>query len=183
MPWPAMALVIESSLGGDRVTPIVRQAVSRLNPRVLLPVPAVLSQTFDDALGQPRLRAWLVNVFAATALLLAAIGLYGTIAFAIEQRRNELAIRLVLGASARQTRSLVMRDGLAIAVAGTILGAAAAFVATRLVSGLLFGISAFDPISIALAATLLIGVAALASYLPARRVDRIDAVKAMKASG
>jgi putative ABC transport system permease protein len=183
MPWPAMALVIQSPLGADRVAPIVRQAVSRLNPRVLLPVPAVLSQTFDDALGQPRLRAWLVNVFAATALLLASIGLYGTIAFAIEQRKNELAIRLVLGASAWQTRSLVMRDGLAIAAGGTILGAVAAFVAMRLVSGLLFGISAFDPVTVALAAMLLIGIAALASYLPARRIDRIDAVKAINASG
>jgi ABC-type antimicrobial peptide transport system permease subunit len=183
MPWPAMALVIQSSLAADSVTPIVRQVASGLNPRVLLPVPTLLNRTFDDALGQPRLRAWLVNVFAATALLLAAIGLYGTIAFAVEQRKNELAIRLVLGASAWQTRSLVMRDGLATAAAGTIAGAVAAFVATRLVSGLLFGIGAFDPISVALAAMLLIGAAALASYLPTRRVDRIDAVKAINASG
>jgi predicted permease len=183
MPWPAMALVVRSPLGADRVTPIVRQAVSRLNPRVLVPVPAELRQTFDDALGQPRLRAWLVNVFAITALLLASIGLYGTIAFAIVQRKSELAIRLVLGATARQARGLVMRDGLTIAAVGTALGAMTAWAATRLVSGLLFGIGAFDLATVAAVASLLVGVSALASYLPARRVDRIDAVRAMNATG
>ena len=183
MPWPAMALVVRSALGADRVAPIIRQTVGRLNPRVLVPVPVELRQTFDDALGQPRLRAWLVNVFAVTALLLASIGLYGTIAFAIEQRKNELAIRLVLGATARQARGLVMRDGLTIAAAGTALGAATAWAVTRLVSGLLFGIGAFDLATVAAVAVLLVGVSALASYLPARIVDRIDAVRAMNVTG
>jgi putative ABC transport system permease protein len=182
MPWPAMALVMRTPLGADAVAATVRDAVRRLNPGVIVPAPAEMARAQDEALGQPRLRAWLLAVFAATALLLASIGLYGTIAFAIHQRRSELAIRLVLGATPGQTRGLVMHDGLVLAAGGTALGAVAAFVLTRLLSTLLFGVGAFDAATVGVVAGLLFGVSALASYLPARRVHRLDALAAINAT-
>jgi len=120
-----------------------------------------------------------LSLFALTALVLAAIGLYGTIAFSVEQRRRELGLRLALGATPRGARSLVMREGLSLAVAGVSLGVVCAFGLTRLVASLLFDVSAFDPATIGVVACLLLGVSALSCYLPARRASRIDPLKAL----
>jgi putative ABC transport system permease protein len=177
MPWPAMALVIRTSLRASDAATVVRAAVASLDPTLPVPIPIELTQALDEALGQPRLRAWLLAVFACAALMLAAIGLYGTVAFAVQQRRGELAIRLVLGATARQTRALVLREGLAVSLAGTAAGALAAIPLTRLVSTLLFGVSAFDIPTVVSVGAVLLAVSAAAAYLPARSIDRLDPVR------
>jgi len=182
MPWPAMAMVVRTSLPPDQLAATVRGAVRQLNPRAIVPAAAEMNQMLDDSLGQPRLRAWLLGVFACAALLLASIGLYGTIAFRIQQRRSELAIRLVLGATTARTRGLMMRDGLGLAAVGTVAGALVAFALTRLLSTMLFGVNAFDAATVGAVAALLLGVSAIASYLPARRVVRIDPLSALNAT-
>ncbi len=180
MPWPAMVLVVKTSLGAEQIVSAVRARVRALSSTIATPVPSEMHQVLNDALGPSRLRAWLIVVFAATALLLAAIGLYGTIAFAVQQRQRELAIRVVLGATPGQTSRLVVRDGLALSVVGTLLGGAAAWPATRLLSTLLFGVGAFDPATLVIVAGLLLAVSAAAAYLPARRVVRIDAARVVQ---
>ena len=180
MPWPAMVLVVKTSLGAEQIVSAVRASVRALSSTIATPVPSEMHQVLNDALGPSRLRAWLIAVFAATALLLATIGLYGTIAFAVQQRQRELAIRVVLGATPGQTSRLVVRDGLALSVVGTILGGAAAWPATRLLSTLLFGVGAFDPATMAIVAGILLTVSAAAAYLPARRVVRIDAARVVQ---
>jgi predicted permease len=176
MPWPALALVVRTPLGLPRTAGIVRSSIRELAPTVAVPPGLTLEQAQSDALGQPRLRAWLVTLFAAVALVLAGIGLYGTIAFAVQRRQGELALRVILGATPGQVARLVVRDGLALAVFGTIVGAAAAYPSTRLISALLFGVNPFDLGTVAVVAGVLCGVAAAASYVPARRVFRLDPV-------
>jgi len=177
MPWPAMALVVRTSLHASAIAAAVRNAVSSLDASLPAPVPVELATTLDEALGQPRLRARLLVAFASAALILAAIGLYGTVAFAVQQRRSELAIRLVLGATARQTRALVLREGLALSVAGTAAGALGAIPVARVVSTLLFGVGAFDLPTTAAVAALLLAVSAVATYLPARAIERLDPLR------
>jgi len=118
-------------------------------------------------------------VFAVAALMLAAIGLYGTVAFAVQQRRGELAIRLALGATTRQTSRLVLREGLMLSLVGTAGGLVAAIALSHLLSGLLFGVSPVDPATIAGVAVLLVAVSAAACYFPTRSVARIDPVRAI----
>jgi putative ABC transport system permease protein len=179
MPWPAMALVVKTSLPSDQLSTAVRSAVWSLDTRMPVPVPREMRRAFDDAIGGPRLRAWLTAVFAVAALILAAIGLYGTVAFAVQQRRGELAIRLALGATTRQTIGLVLREGLTLCFVGVASGIVAAIAIARLLSGLLFGITAADPATIAAVTILLAAVSAAACYFPARSVARIDPVRAI----
>jgi putative ABC transport system permease protein len=176
MPWPALALVVRTPLGLPETASTVRSSIRELAPGVAMPPGLTLEQAQSDALGQPRLRAWLIGLFAAVALILAGIGLYGTIAFAVQRRQGELALRVILGATPRRVALLVVRDGLALAVLGTIAGAAAAYPSTRLISALLFGVNPFDLGTVTIVAGVLWGVAAAASYLPARRVFRLDPV-------
>ncbi len=179
MPWPAMALVVRTSLPAGEIAAAVRAAVASLDPALPVPIPIELTQTLDEAIGQPRLRAWLLTVFAGAAMILAAIGLYGTVAFAVQQRRGELAIRLALGATARQARALVLREGLALSLAGTAAGGLLAIPLTRLLSTLFFGVGAFDLPTFASVGAALLAVSAAATYLPARSVDRLDPARVM----
>jgi ABC-type antimicrobial peptide transport system permease subunit len=103
--------------------------------------------------------------------------MYGTVAFAVQQRRGELAIHLVLGATARQTRALVLREGVALSLTGTAVGALAAIPLTRLASTLLFGVRAFDLPTVVSVGAVLIAVSSAAAYLPACSIDRIDLLR------
>ena len=179
MPWPAMALVVKTSRPAEQLSTAVRSAVWSLDPRLPVPIPIEMRRAFDDAIGGPRLRAWLIGVFASAALLLAALGLYGTVAYAVQQRRGELAIRLAVGATPRQTSALVLREGVTLALAGVGCGVIASVAVTRLLSRLLFGVGPLDPGTIAGVAIVLIAVSGSACYLPARRVAAIDPMRAI----
>jgi putative ABC transport system permease protein len=148
-------------------------------------VPAArdLEQIVSAAIGQPRFRAWLVGLFAAAALLLAMVGLYGTIAFSVQQRTRELGLRMALGASPRQTTRLVLAGGLKLAMLGAALGIVGAVALTRLLAAMLFGVGVTDPTTLAMAAIGVIVVAAVACYLPARRVRRIEPLRALTDGG
>jgi ABC-type antimicrobial peptide transport system permease subunit len=116
----------------------------------------------------------LLGVFAGVALILASIGIYGVMAYLVNQGTRELGIRIAVGASQRNILSLVVRQGMVLAVSGVTIGLAAAFLLTRLIRSLLFGVEATDPVTFAGIACLLAMIALLASYIPAQRAARID---------
>src|SRR5205085_4480710 len=139
-----------------------------------------MDQLLGNSMAQRRLTLVLLASFAALALLLAAIGIYGVIAYSVRQRTHEIGIRIALGAQARDVFKLVIGQGMVPVVIGMAVGLAAAVVLTRLMSSLLFSISATDPVTFAVITLLLAGVALLACWLPARRAARVDPTIALR---
>ena len=162
------------------LTEPARMLVAGLDPD--LPVFRVRSmdQFAANVLAQPRLYVTLIGVFAAAAILLAAIGIYGVLAHGVAQRTREIGIRLALGARRGEVVSLVVRQAAVVALTGLVFGLALAFGASRLIEGLLFGVEPTDPLTYTAVALVLFGVAVIASYLPARRASRIDPIKALR---
>jgi putative ABC transport system permease protein len=148
-----------------------------------LPAPRVKSMeaVIAHALGQPRFILLLLNVFAAVALLLAAVGIYGVMAYSVTRRTREIGIRIALGAGASRVAALVVGQGLLLTVFGVVIGLVVAFATTRLMGALLYGVTATDPVTFLLIPPILLGVALLACYLPARRATRIDPMTALRA--
>ncbi len=139
-----------------------------------------MNQVLNATLGQRRLTMWLLGTFAGVALLLAVIGIYGVIAYSVAQRTQEVGIRMALGAERSDILRLVVGQGLVLTTAGVGLGLLGAFVLTRVMKGLLFGVSATDPLTFVGVALLFVAVALIASYLPARRAARIDPMMALR---
>jgi putative ABC transport system permease protein len=179
MPWTSMALVLRTSLPLDRINTIVRDAVHGLDATLPVPPARPLAQVRSDALAQPRFRASLVGLFAGAALMLAMVGLYGTIAFTVHQRTRELGLRMALGASPQQTMRLVLSSGLKLAGAGAAIGLAAAVASTRVLATMLFGVGPTDPTTLFVAPLGVVVVAGIACYLPVRRIRRIEAWRAL----
>jgi putative ABC transport system permease protein len=152
----------------------LRGIVRSLDPAIPLNDVRTLEEVVSSSVAGERFRTSLLTAFALIALLLATIGVYGVMSYSVEQRGAEMGLRMALGASPRDVLRLVAGHGLKLALAGVALGVMAAFWVTRLLSSLLFGVSATDPVTFASIATLLLGVAALASYLPARRATKAD---------
>jgi putative ABC transport system permease protein len=139
-----------------------------------------LREYVTTSVGPQRFYATIVGVFALVALALAAVGLYGVIAYAVSQRTHELGIRVALGATGKRIAGMVVGHGLALTLGGVVLGVAAALVVTRVLQTLLFGVSAIDPLTFGGVLALLLAVAAVASYVPARRAARVDPLIAMR---
>ena len=159
----------------------VRAAVRGVDPG--LPLAAV--NTMDDLIAQTtgprRFSLFLLGGFAALAVVLASIGLYGVMSYMVTQRSRELGVRLALGAGKGDVLALVLRQGVALALVGVVIGLAAAFALTRAMRGMLFQVGATDPITFVVVPLLLVGVALFASWLPARRATRVDPIEALRA--
>ena len=123
---------------------------------------------------------WLLSTFGVAALLLAAIGIYGLIAYSIQQRTREIGIRIAVGAESKQIQSMVVSEGMRLALIGVFLGVATAFGLMRLIAGFLFRVKASDPIVFTVVPIFLSAVALLAVWLPARRASRIDPIEALR---
>ena len=147
-----------------------------------LPVAEVrpMAEVIGSSVAQPRFRTALLSLFGAAALLLAAIGIYGVLAYTVAQQTREIGIRMALGANPGKVMRLVLARGLRLAGAGTVIGVLAALMLTQLLNSLLFGVSATDPLTFAAVAGLLLGVALLACYVPARRAMRVDPMVALR---
>jgi putative ABC transport system permease protein len=139
-----------------------------------------LDQHFSNAVALPRFNALLLALFAGVALLLTMVGLYGVMAYAVAQRRHELGIRMALGAEARDVLKLVVGQGIRLALVGVALGLGGAWALTRLLNTLLFGVGATDPVTFGLIALLLMTVALLACWIPARRATKVDPLIALR---
>ena len=147
-----------------------------------LPVSGVLSMTeiASESVSRQRFNMWVMTVFGGCALLLAAIGIYGLMAYSVEQRTQEIGIRLALGAQASQVRQMVVSQGMALAIAGMVIGLGAAFYLARLIASFLFGVTAKDPLVFAGVPILLMAVAFLSVWLPARRASKVDPLIALR---
>jgi putative ABC transport system permease protein len=162
------------------LTPALKRAISAIDPNLALGRVATMDERVAGTLARPRVNAVLLAGFAATALILAALGIYSVIAYGVVQRTRELGIRMALGARRDDVLGLVLRQGMAPVLAGLALGLGGAAVASRVLRGLLYGVGGIDPITYAGVAAFLAAVALLASYLPARRAALADPVVALR---
>jgi predicted permease len=151
-----------------------------IDPQGVLFEATTFAQSVDDELAPTRFAASLALVFAGLAVGLAAVGLYGVIAYSVSQRSRDLAVRVALGASRRSILRLVLRQGMALALVGIIVGAAAAFAVTRVISSLLYGVTPTDVTTFVAVGLLLVLVTLLASYVPAHRATRVDPLTALR---
>ena len=171
---PAMTILVRTGLSGSAIAPALRAAVRELDAGMPVPEIHEVASSRTSAAATARFNTALVGAFAAIALVLAVTGVYAMLAFSVEERRRELAVRLALGAGARDIVRLVLGGGLMLAAVGTAIGAVAAVAATRVMRSLLFDVAPTDPATFAAAAVVLLAAAALACYLPARRAGRLD---------
>lgn len=158
----------------------VRAQLTAVDPTLPMAHVATLEQNVSNAVAQPRFQTFLLGAFAALALLLGAVGLYGILSYSVLRRTREIGIRLALGGAPADIRRMVVGEGMRLVVAGLVLGLAAAFLVTRYLETLLFGISARDPLTFAVVPVVLVATALLASYVPVRRATRIDPVIALR---
>jgi len=177
---PYMGVMVKTGQGAAATASAVRAAVKELDPDLPIGDVKPIEQIISDSTGQPRFRSFLIASFAGLALLLAAVGVYGLISFTVAQRIPEIGVRLALGANPWQVFSLVLGQGLKLAAAGIVVGLGVAVGVTRLMSGLLFNTSATDPLVYASLSVLLLTMAALACYVPARRAMRVDPMTALR---
>jgi putative ABC transport system permease protein len=177
--WNFMGVVIRTAGDPAAFAATLRREVQALDKDQ----PVYSVRTMDDvvmnSLGTRRVSMQLFTAFACAALLLAAVGIYGVIAYSVTQRTQEIGVRMALGAEARDVLALVLRQGMTLTAIGIGVGLVGAFALTRLLSSLLFGVNATDPLTFAAIALLLAAVAFLACYLPARRAAKLDPMKAL----
>ncbi len=173
-------LAIRTSAGPSFIAGAVRDSVRAVDPSVRVLRVAPYDDYLQKPLAWPRFNALLLGVFAVAALLMSSIGLYGVMAASVRQRSAEIGVRMALGATATDVRRLILSEALRLTAAGTILGLALAFAATRALQGLLFETRALDPATLLAATLVLVGTLMLASDLPARRAARLDPVDALR---
>jgi ABC-type antimicrobial peptide transport system permease subunit len=162
------------------IAPAVRTAVREIDPN--LPVFNLRTQQeqIDRLFNQERLFARLCSFFGALALLLAAVGLYGLMSYAVVRRTGEIGLRMALGALPSHVLGMIVRESMGLVVLGVLIGIGAAWGATRWISSMLFGLSANDPLTYVVVATLLVMVAIVACLLPARRASKVEPMKALR---
>jgi putative ABC transport system permease protein len=180
--WPHQ-LVVRSSGDPLVLADSVRRAVWDIDPDQVVSSVRTMSEIVDAELANRATQLTLLGAFAAIALLLAAVGLYGTLSYTVSQSTNEIGLRMALGAGERAVVGAVVRDPLVAALVGVGLGLGAAFALTRLVASFLYGVSPTDPMTAVAVAFVLLLVAALAAFVPARRAASIEPMVALRAEG
>jgi putative ABC transport system permease protein len=181
LPYPFLTFVVRTASEDPAVVlPLMRRELKAMDPAIALNDVRSLRSVVDASLARQRFGMIVIGVFAAAALALAMVGLYGVIAYSVAQRTREIGIRMALGAQRTQMLSLVLRQSLTLVVLGLIVGFAAALAATRLMRTLLYGVGANDFATYAVVVVVLGGAALLASYIPARRAMKVDPMIALR---
>ena len=179
-PSPYTMIELRSAVGAPAgLIPAVKSAMEEVNRDMTLQFTTLATQV-NESLTRERLLATLSGFFGALALLLATIGLYGVMSYNVARRRNEIGIRMALGAEQTRVLSMILREVAILIGVGLAIGLAAALAATRFISSLLYGIKSTDPLTLSLAAAILAAVATAAGYLPARRASRQDPMTALR---
>jgi putative ABC transport system permease protein len=179
--WPSMFMAIRSSTSDPTsLTSAAQNAVWSVNKDVPLASIRTMQDLIANSVQRRKFSMFLLSIFAGVAMLLAAIGLYGVMSYSVAQRTHEIGIRMALGARRPDVLALVVKQGMALALIGVAAGAVLALAVTRLIAGMLFGITATDPLTFAGVAALLGTVAFLANYLPARRASKVDPIVALR---
>jgi len=185
-PWaqenfPFPTIVVRSNLREDAVTKLVRSTLTTVDPGLAIALPQSMEKIIAQAIGQTRLMTWLLGIFAGVALLLASIGIYGAVAYTVEQRTGEIGVRMALGAQTRDVLRLVVNQGMKPVVSGLVIGIVSAFALGRLIASQLYEVSAHNP-ALLVGSTLLLATTALvACLLPARRAAHVDPIQALRA--
>ena len=176
-----MRMVVRTASGQmNAVVPGIRRIVNEMDPQVPITDIAPMEQLLAKSLARRAFTMMLLATAAALALVLSAVGIYGVISYVVAQRRGEIGIRIALGARPTAVSTLVVRQSLALASIGVAIGVLAALATTRLLGALLFGVSPTDPVVLASATVLLLLLAGISSYAPARRASRVDPVEALR---
>jgi putative ABC transport system permease protein len=178
---PYMTIVARTSGDPTLLIPAARRAIWAIDPSVAIAEVQTMDEVIDRSTTRPRINVLLLGVFASVALVLAAIGIYGVMSYAVSRRVHEIGIRMALGATAADVSRLVVGQGMRVVLVGAGLGLAGAFALTRLMQKLLYGVGATDPLTFVVVPLVLSGVALLANYLPARRATRVDPLSALRA--
>ena len=175
-----LAIFLRGRLDPAVIPVELREQVQSVDPELPVFGAQTLTETVSESLAERRFSMRIVALFALTALLLAGLGIYGVISFIVNERTHEFGIRLALGAQSQNILRMVLRQGLGLAIAGAAVGLVCALIVSHLMAGLLYGVRPTDPLTFAGVAVLLIGVALLACYVPARRAIRVDPLVALR---
>jgi len=178
--WNAIEMVVRTSRLPESFVPDVRAAMKAFDPALPNSEFTTLGQIVDDAVAPRRLITHLLGAFSSFALALASLGLYGVIAYSVSQRTQEIGIRLAIGAQRSDVMRLIVGEGLKMAAAGVAVGVVAALALSRLLASLLFGVTTTDPLIFSITAFVLIFVALLACFIPARRAAKVDPMVALR---
>jgi putative ABC transport system permease protein len=187
--WPsaqyvngAETFLVRGSVPVTTLMPAIRKAVASVDPLLAFSGVRTIDESIDNRLAMSRFTTWLLTLLGATGLILAAVGVYGVIAYVVTQRTHEFGVRMALGATSGGVRWLVVRQGFVVALIGVLIGSGLSFAASRLLRGMVFGITEHDPMTFVVVGTVLTIVAVAASYIPARRATRIDPLTALRRS-
>jgi putative ABC transport system permease protein len=178
--FSSMWIVVKSGREPAQLVGAARQAVRELDPALPAFAMTPLRDVLNDSVAQRRFSMLLLAAFAATALFLAAVGIYGVVGYSVSQRRREIGVRLAIGAERRDVLALIVGGGMKLAAAGVAIGLAGALGLTQLIAAMLFDVTPFDPLSYAATAGVLLAVAAIACYVPARRAMNVDPLVAIR---
>jgi putative ABC transport system permease protein len=179
-PESEMSIVVRAAGDPLALAGAIRAEVRALDPNLPVTALRTLDQVLSSAVAQPRFYVLLLGIFAAVALVLAAIGIFGVMSYAVVQRTREIGIRIALGAAPGAVLQMVIRRALLLAAGGVVVGLGGSLVVTRVLESLLYGVSTTDPATFLTVAALLTTVAMLAAYLPARRATRVDPMIALR---
>ncbi len=184
-PWaqenfPFAVVAVRSNSRVEAVTKLVQSALNTVDPALAIAIPQSMDTIVAQALGQARLMMWLLGIFSGTALLLAAVGIYGAVAYTVKQRTGEIGVRMALGAQTADVLRLVVKQGMTPVIIGLVIGLAAALALGRLLTAQLYEVSAHNPALLAATSVTLAIVALLACLIPARRASLVNPIEALR---
>ena len=180
IPNGSIIFVARTNVDPMNLLPTLKARIWEVNSTQPIYAVSVMADSIDASLKSRRFSLWLFSAFAALALALALVGIYGVMSYSTSQRTHEIGVRMALGAASHDIIKLVMKQGMRLTMAGVAIGLLVSVLFTRLMSGLLYGVSVTDPLTFIAVSLLLAGVALLACYAPARRATKVDPMVALR---